>query len=363
MGRTTGRKVLKVVGIGLAVVIAAAAAGAFVYRDNNLHAEERIVDAAFKAGFTEKTATVNGATISYGEGPNNGPALLLVHGQGVEWKDYASVLPELSKQYHVVAVDCFGHGKSDHKPELYTCKTNGDAIIALAKQVFDGDYIVSGHSSGGVLAAYIAANDTEHVTGCMLEDPPLFRVSPEQITEGAGAFAWFDGYTVAHEFLQQSEVTDYPTWYAAHSYLFSLFGGLQDKMAQQTKEFRTQHPDAHVVYEWIPRAWTRGIYYMDEWDPRFGDSFYNGSWLEGIDQEAMLRKIECSTVYLKAMTDYGKDGVLYAANTDEDAARVVECIPHCEKTEIKSGHDIHSDTEHPDAFIEAIGRVARLTQG
>jgi hypothetical protein len=41
--------------------------------------------------------------------------------------------------------------------------------------------------------------------------------------------------------------------------------------------------------------------------------------MKGVDQEGMLRDIRCPVAYLKANTRYGKDGVLYAANTDEEA--------------------------------------------
>ena len=349
------RKASKMVGIILAIIVAAAIIGITVYRDNNLHADERLITRALDAGFVEKQATVNGATINYAEGPDNGPALLLVHGQGMEWEDYATVLPELSKRYHVFAIDCFGHGESAHDPALYTCASNGDAVIAFAAQVVAGDYIVSGHSSGGIIAAYIAANDHEHVAACILEDPPLFRVTPEEAREDAGTFAWYDGYTVAHSFLQQGEVTDYAAWYAAHSYLFGLFGGLQNMLAKQTAEWCAAHPGEHAVNAWVPRDWTRGMYFMDDYDPRFGEAFYDGSWMVGIDQESVLRNIECPVVYLKASTNYGDDGVLYAATTDEDAARIEKTIPHCETIEIKSGHDIH--VEHPDVFIEAIDQA------
>ena len=98
------------------------------------------------------------------------------------------------------------------------------------------------------------------------------------------------------------------------------------------------------------------MYYMDDWDPRFGDAFYDGSWMAGIDQEAMLGQIKCPTVYVKASTNYGDDGVLYAATTDEDAARIQETIPNCITTELKSGHDIH--VEHPDVFVKAIDQAA-----
>ncbi|HAM16584.1 MAG TPA: alpha/beta hydrolase, partial [Eggerthellaceae bacterium] len=316
------------------------------------------------AGFQEKQATVGGATVNYGEGPDNGPALMLAHGQGMEWEDYASVLPVLSERYHVFAVDCFGHGESAHDPSLYTCSKNGDALVAFASQVIGGDYIVSGHSSGGILAAYVAAHDPEHVAACVLEDPPLFRVTPEQVQENAGAFAWYDGYTVAHSFLQQSEVAAYPAWYASHSYLFGLFGGLQKLLAEQTAAFCAQHPGEHVTNAFVPRDWTRGMYFMDDWDPHFGEAFYDGSWMAGIDQQAMLQQIKCPVVYLKASTSYGDDGVLYAATTDEDAARIQATVPSCETIEIKSGHDIHY--EHPDVFANAVDRVvasAALTEG
>jgi pimeloyl-ACP methyl ester carboxylesterase len=84
--------------------------------------------------------------------------------------------------------------------------------------------------------------------------------------------------------------------------------------------------------------------------------------MAGIDQAALLRQITCPVVFLKAMTNYGDDGVLYAATTDEDMARIEQCIPQCETTQIKSGHDIH--VEHPDAFAAAVDQASsRLSAG
>lgn len=353
--RNHGRERLVFMGIIMTIAIAVGI-GAFIFSEHNMHAEERTISRAYEAGFVEKQVTVDGAVVNYAEGPDNGPALMLVHGQGMEWEDYASVLPELSDRYHVFAVDCFGHGESSHNPKLYSCASNGDMLIAFAKQVIGCDYIVSGHSSGGIIAAYMAAQDSGHVMACVLEDPPLFRVTPEEASEGAGTFAWYDGYTVTHSFLQQNEVADYAAWYAANSYLFGLFGGLQPMLARQTAAWCAEHPDEHAVISWVPRAWTRGMYFMDDYDPRFGEAFYNGSWLAGIDQEDLLRSIECPVVYLKATTRYGADGVLYAATTDDDAFRIQQCIRNCTSTTIDSGHDIH--VERPDSFVLAIDQSA-----
>lgn len=62
-----------------------------------------------------------------------------------------------------------------------------------------------------------------------------------------------------------------------------------------------------------------------------------------------MSKINCPSVYIKAATQYGKDGVLYAANSDEDAEKVHSLIEGNDMITIKSGHDIHF--EHPDEFI------------
>ena len=66
-------------------------------------------------------------------------------------------------------------------------------------------------------------------------------------------------------------------------------------------------------------------------------------------------------VYLKAQTSYGEDGTLFAANSDEDAARVQQLIACCETTVIESGHDIHY--EHPDAFAKAVNEAAGKSSG
>ena len=69
-----------------------------------------------------------------------------VHGQGVQWEDYAHVLPDLAQRYHVFAVDCFGHGESSHDPALYSCEAIGRALKSFAAQKIGACYLVSGHS-------------------------------------------------------------------------------------------------------------------------------------------------------------------------------------------------------------------------
>src|SRR5690625_5757058 len=57
--------------------------------------------AASAAGFIERTAWVDGAALHYAEGPDNGPPLLLIHGQMVDWRSEEHT-SELQSRGHLV---------------------------------------------------------------------------------------------------------------------------------------------------------------------------------------------------------------------------------------------------------------------
>lgn len=347
--------------IVLAFVVIGIAGFLVYFFYSNLHPiDDRYLKQTLAAGFTELTVTLdNGSVINYGEGPDNGPALLLIHGQGVSWEDYAAVLPELSKNHHVFAVDCFGHGQSSHDPALYSCAANGQALIAFMEGVIGQKCLVSGHSSGGILAAWLGANAPELVSGLLLEDPPLFAVTPAEMQEGAGCFAWWDTFMTIHNFLNQTEETDFVVYYFKNGYMGSLFGGLKERVVLAVETYRQEHPDQGPRIYWIPYDWMRLMHIIDHYDLAFGETFYDGSWIHGVDQEVLLKAVVSPTIYLKAATNYGQDGVLYAANSDEDANKVQAYLSNCETMTIKSGHDIHY--EHPDFFIAAIKKLQEKT--
>lgn len=72
----------------------------------------RIPVAGIPAGFQELGFAIDGVTINYVVGPDNGLPLLLIPGQMESWQGYKCVLPELSKKFHVFVPDLRGHGKS-----------------------------------------------------------------------------------------------------------------------------------------------------------------------------------------------------------------------------------------------------------
>ena len=94
----------------------------------------------------------------------------LIHAQGVDSLSFAKVIKPLSKRFHVYAVDCYGHGGSLHDAAKYNVKDIGDAIIRFVEDVINGEIWLLGHSSGGLIAAYIAA-ETNWCERLILEDP------------------------------------------------------------------------------------------------------------------------------------------------------------------------------------------------
>jgi pimeloyl-ACP methyl ester carboxylesterase len=193
----------------LAVIAVAIIVTLFIYTHNNLHFDDHLMDAVYSSGFEEKQVNWNGFVMNYAEGADNGAPLLLIHGQNVEWEDYAKVLPTLAKDYHVFAIDCFGHGQSAHETALYTCAKNGEAAAWFIENIIGQPALLSGHSSGGIIAAWTAANAPEWVNGLLLEDPPFFSVTPSEMQEGGGCFAWKDNFEITHGFLNQLKEPDY----------------------------------------------------------------------------------------------------------------------------------------------------------
>jgi hypothetical protein len=119
------QKTLKIFGIIVVVIILTGLVMVenFVYR--NMHWWKQGLKRIKRAGAEEKQVTLsNGNVINYGETDGDAPALLLIHGQMGAWEDYACVLPEFAKKWHVYAIDVYGHRESSHDERLYYVDKN-----------------------------------------------------------------------------------------------------------------------------------------------------------------------------------------------------------------------------------------------
>ena len=113
----------------------------------------------------------------------SGPALLLLHGLGCDSSTWIDVIPELSKQYTVIAPDLLGHGESDKPNADYSLGGYANGMRDLLTVLGIDKVTVVGHSFGGGVAmqfAYQFPDRTERVIlvstgGLGKEVTPLIR--------------------------------------------------------------------------------------------------------------------------------------------------------------------------------------------
>lgn len=348
-----GKKMIKIVGLLLVVVIVGFGIFAASFCYNNLHWWEKDMRNIEKLGVEEKQITLpNGNVINYGELPGDGPALLLIHGQMVSWEDYANVMPELSKNWHIYAIDVYGHGESSHKEEIYYLDVNGDDIIWFINNVIGQETVVSGHSNGALTAAYIAAYGGDLVKGVVLEDPPVFSTQGE---DWENSFAYLDTYEPLHRYITEEQTECWPAFYLRNCYWGKLF--MKDSMsgiANYAQKYSEKHPGEEVKIFFMPSSATAVFHYVNQYDFGYGEHFYNLTWNNGITHEQLLSDIEIPCVYLHAKEGVAENGVYLCAASREQADRAVAYIgENCTLVETDtSDHCIHD--VHKDIYIDTI---------
>jgi len=268
-----------------------------------------------------------------------GKPLVFLHAQGTDSTSFGSVIPKLAKQYHVYAVDCFGHGKSLHNPKLYTLKACADAVSDFIREVVKEKCTILGHSSGGLIAAQIAA-ETNLCERLILEDPPFFSCEGER---RFSTFNYVDLSTVCHRFLQSDE-TDFPLFYFENQYAWNFFPessreNVREKLTASARKFRTNHPEKNLKVPFWPKYALAGFVGMNNYDPRFGEAFYTNSFNDGLSHAEILKKISCETIFLKAKSAED-NGILMCALSEEDLAEVVR-LTMCSVVRFDCGHGIH----------------------
>lgn len=308
----------------------------------------------------ERRIDVDGCAFSYVEGPQNGPPLVLLHGQGSRWQDYRKVLPWLVQHYHVHAIDVPGHGGTDRlAPGAYTNRHIVDLLAHVLDAVLDRPAFVSGHSSGGLLAVGLAAHHPRLVRGVLLEDPPLFSAEPRRITTTTGGVL----PRLAADYLRDWPPGGFQRHYVANADYFAFFGPLSGWLTRRALRWIDRHPGRALRLWFLPplvNVWFEGLV---DYDPEFGAAWHNGSWFNGFDTAAALDSITVPAVLVHTTwwhdthgTSYSDEGILMAAMDTDDAARAAQLLDPCEVIRIKSGHLVHF--ERPKQYVQAVDQLA-----
>jgi pimeloyl-ACP methyl ester carboxylesterase len=281
-----------------------------------LEAHDR-ADTFIPHAFDEQLVDLGEIRMNYATaGEPDRPALLLVPAQTESWWGYEQAMGLLAEHFHVFAVDLRGQGRSTRTPGRYTLDNMGSDLVRFIDLVIGRPTVISGNSSGGVLAAWLAAYaKPDQLRGAVCEDPPLFssETNPacgQSIRQGIGpVFAVFnkwlgDQWSVGDwTGLQAAIPTELPTYVL---------------MALQRMQIGAP-PD--------PSAPNEPPQNMKEYDPEWARSFWTGLASAGCDHLNMLASVTVPILLTHHFREIDPvTGGLMGAVSDQQVARARELV-------------------------------------
>ncbi len=108
-------------------------------------------------------------------GEKNQPTILMIHGLGDEADTWRHVFTSFAEDYHVIAMDLPGFGRSDKPNIKYTPRFMMNAIINLMDKVNVRKSIMMGSSLGGILSHSLALAYPQRVMGLILVGGALLQ--------------------------------------------------------------------------------------------------------------------------------------------------------------------------------------------
>jgi pimeloyl-ACP methyl ester carboxylesterase len=355
-GKALSHSKLKVILYALGVIVLVLAIVMIVLTVHIKHYRNPADKELSTADIVEKTVQVGDVTFNYATGPDNGPALLLLHAQTLDWYTYSKVLPELSTKFHVFAVDYPGHGKTV-VPDDYPMTANqiGSDLAKFIEAVIQEPVYATGNSSGGLLTTWLAANRPDLIKAIVLEDPPLFSSEYPEIKKTVADKLFAASYKAINDPACSGNFLDY--WIQNGTEFFKKYTGpfSQQLIGFAVGTYKKSNPNKPVELAFVPASVQEMLRGLDYYNPRFGASFYEGKWNEGFDHATALSRIQCPTVLIQANFDYLEDGTLDGAMSKEEAERAVSLIKDCTYVKVDSGHV--TNMEVPDQFVRIIEKA------
>ncbi len=305
-----------------------------------------------EAGIVEKTQIVGDISFNYAEGPDNGPSLVLLHAQLLDWYTYNQVLPVLSEYFHVYAIDYPGHGKTQ-VPENYEYSANqiGSDLAEFIVTVIGEPVYVTGNSSGGLLATWLASNKPELIKAALLEDPPLFSSEFPEIQNTIA----YKSFTTSHNAIDDDYDGSFLNyWIQESTQFFKTYTGpgTQQFIYFAVNQYVKANPGEPVEIAFMTVSVQEMIRGLNYYDPAFGNAFYEGTWNEGFSHVDALANIECPVLLLHANYEFMEDGTLDGAMSDKQADLATSLVENCEFVTIDSPHVVN--LEYPDEFSELV---------
>jgi len=272
------------------------------------------------------TVKLNDGQFHYAEAAGPGPALVILHGLTGSHAEFLHLVPELARQAHVYVFDLRGHGRSEWTTTGYQIADYGRDVITFLQQIVGQPAIVLGHSLGGLVSTWLAANKPHLLQGIILEDTPFYIIQMPRLGE-----AWFHTYFVAlREHLDQHHANGV---------------SLEEMVAYVGL---TPVDGEHTMLDVAgPEAVRERALQLHQVDPATLDPILEGNFFNGQEPDDLLAQIRCPVHLVAAQSDRS------GAMTVPDVQRAVAQMPHCTHAIIEdASHDVHLD--QPQAFLREV---------
>lgn len=245
----------------------------------------------------------------------------------------------------------------------------GNHLTQLIKTVIKEPVFISGNSSGGVLTAWLAANEPDWVKAIILEDPALLSSECPRLYSTIAD----KSFSMCSEFLCQGDQDFLLYWIGQCRDFFKKYVGfdISPILTASIQHYRKYNPDKPVEIFYLPSIVRLMIRGMSCYDPHFGAAFHENTWNAGFDHAETLTRIQCPALLLHAKTEIMEDGTLNGAMSQEEADCIVTLIPNCKY--LKVSHFLKPcETIRPRSIIVIcfhnwtpilIQRVSRLVSG
>ena len=258
--------------------------------------------------FPERTFDTGEVILNYAvAGSDDMPALLLIPGQSESWWGYEDALPLLAEHFQAFAVDLRGQGRSTRTPGRYTLDNMGNDLVRFIDGAIGRPTVVSGLSSGGVLAAWLSAYAKPgQIRGAHYEDPPLFASEVDTSCGQSQRQSVGELFALWSKYLgDQWSIGDWDSLVAAAP------RELPDWLAARFVEMAGNEPPQN----------------LKEYDPEWGRAFWTGTVAASCDHARMLASVKVPVLLTHhfRVVDETK-GRLIGALSDLQATRVRELI-------------------------------------
>jgi pimeloyl-ACP methyl ester carboxylesterase len=125
------------------------------------------------AGFSAAKQQSGDVKIYYVRDGGPGETVILLHGFPQTWSSWKKMMPLLSADYDVIAVDLRGVGGSDKPKTGYDKKTSAQDIKALMDELGIKKANIVGHDIGGMIAYAFAAQFPDMAESITIIDVPV----------------------------------------------------------------------------------------------------------------------------------------------------------------------------------------------